>query len=292
MTARLTKHHGLGNDFLVALDEVVGVPGSRLGPAQARAWCDRRQGIGADGLIRGEALEPGQPDGAELAMHLWNADGSRAEMSGNGIRCLAQAVLLARGLHRATLPIRTDGGLRVVEAQLADEGRASVKVRMGEARPGPAIPEPVLERFAGHRLASLDVGNPHVIVEVPDPSAVDLLREGPWVEQQFTGGVNVEFIAAGDEPDALHLVVWERGAGITHACGTGATAAAQVAHDWGLVGRLVEVRMPGGSAQVEVGADLVLIGPSQLVATVEPFPPPPAASPDGHRERERERERA
>jgi diaminopimelate epimerase len=110
-------------------------------------------------------------------------------------------------------------------------------------------------------------------VLVSDLSSVDLVGTGAWIESQFDAGINVEFIATGTEPDSLDLLVWERGAGVTEACGTGAVAAATLAHQWGLVGREVRVVMPGGSAEVIVApspdAEPILIGPSQHIATLE-----------------------
>jgi diaminopimelate epimerase len=110
-------------------------------------------------------------------------------------------------------------------------------------------------------------------VLVADLSAIDLVGTGSWIESQFDAGINVEFIATGSVPDSIDLLVWERGAGVTEACGTGATAAAVLAHRWGLVGREVQVVMPGGTAEVIVGDgpddEPVLIGPSQHIATIE-----------------------
>ena len=273
---RLLKHHGLGNDFLIALEEV---DGPLHGDATlARAVCDRRRGLGADGFIIGARPETGavSEDGRpiDLVMHLWNADGSRAEMSGNGIRCLGQALALARDDHEANYRIATDGGVRdLVVHDDADHRFASVRVTMGLLSDGPTIPASVAERLAAHRIATADLGNPHIVVLVDDLATVDLVGTGSWVESQFDAGINVEFIAIGDEPDTLDLLVWERGAGVTEACGTGATAAAVLAHRWGLVGREVRVDMPGGSADVVVPTDAtgepVLIGPSQHVATIE-----------------------
>ena len=273
---RLLKHHGLGNDFLIALEEV---DGPLHGDATlARAVCDRRRGLGADGFIIGARPETGavSEDGRpiDLVMHLWNADGSRAEMSGNGIRCLGQALALAREDHEANYRIVTDGGVRdLVVHDDADHRFASVRVTMGLLSDGPTIPASVAERLAAHRIATADLGNPHIVVLVDDLATVDLVGTGSWVESQFDAGINVEFIAIGDEPDTLDLLVWERGAGVTEACGTGATAAAVLAHRWGLVGREVRVDMPGGSADVVVPTDAtgepVLIGPSQHVATIE-----------------------
>ena len=275
---QLTKHHGLGNDFLVALEEV---NGPIHGDATiARALCDRRRGLGADGFIVGARPAPGQtaPDGRpiDLVMHLWNADGGRAEMSGNGIRCLGQALARARDDHEATYLVATDGGLReLVVHDDADHRLAQVHVTMGPVGEGPEVPVAVSERLADARHATADMGNPHLVVLVPDLHGVDLVGTGSWIEQQFPAGVNVEFIAPASDPDTLDLLVWERGAGVTEACGTGATAAAHLAHTWGLVGREVQVVMPGGSAEVvlppddDLDGEPVLIGPSQHVATIE-----------------------
>jgi diaminopimelate epimerase len=209
-------------------------------------------------------------------MHLWNADGSRAEMSGNGIRCLGQALAIARDDHEASYVVITDGGRReLVVHDDAEHRLAQVHVTMGPVGDGPDIPAAVSERLADARHATAEVGNPHLVVLVGDLAGVDLVGTGSWIEQQFPNGVNVEFITAGDGPDTLDLLVWERGAGVTEACGTGATAAAHLAHRWGLVGREVRVDMPGGSAEVVLApddrpdAEPVLIGPSQHIATVE-----------------------
>jgi diaminopimelate epimerase len=273
---QITKHHGLGNDFLVALEEV---NGPLHGDAtQARALCDRRRGLGADGFIigsrpvTGHNASDGQP--FDVVMQLWNADGSRAEMSGNGIRCLGQALAMARDEHQVTFNVSTDGGeRRLVVQDDANHRIASVSVTMGPVGAGPTIPRSVSERLAEFRHGAADLGNPHLVVLVADLAQVDLVGTGSWIEQEFPAGVNVEFISIADEPDTLDLLVWERGAGVTEACGTGATAAAQLAHQWGLVGAEVSVRMPGGSAEVIVAdgpeGEPTLIGPAQHVATIE-----------------------
>ncbi len=279
----LTKHHGLGNDFLVVLDETNGGRIGRLiDGALAARLCDRTRGLGADGLIHGGApsggTEPDDPAHIDVVMHLFNADGSRAEMSGNGIRCLAQALAIARDEHESVYRIQTDAGLRVATVhETADFHDGVVSVTMGSIGVGPDIPGPLAERFGG-RYETASVGNPHLVVQVDDPDAIDLESEGAWLEQQLPGGVNVEFVAPGDEPDTLRMAVWERGVGATNACGTGACAAAHVAHGWGLVGERVRVDMPGGSAEVVLGDDVTLIGPAHLVATLElRDPEPPAA---------------
>ena len=266
---QLTKHHGLGNDFLVALEEVNGP--LRVDAERARLLCDRRLGVGADGLIVGRRPDPDADPRISVVMELWNADGSRAEMSGNGIRCLGQALAMARDDHEATYLVATDGGPRqLVVHDDAEHRVATVSVAMGAVGPGPEVPSPVAERLGGRRHGTADLGNPHLVVLVDDVASVDLTGEGPWLEQRFPRGVNVEYITIAPGSDAIDLRVWERGAGVTAACGTGATAAADLAHRWGLVGSQVEVRMPGGVADVVLGGEEpLLVGPSQHVATVE-----------------------
>ena len=267
----LAKLHGLGNDFLVLidLDEVTPVDAGL-----AVALCDRHRGLGADGLIR---VTPGT-DAADVTMVLRNADGSLAEMSGNGIRCLALAVARSRKVSSLELRVATGGGVRDVRLTTGHAGLAHVEVDMGKARPGPEpdtgwlslpVTANLLEGADGPfpGLSTLDIGNPHLVVLVDDPASVDLAEVGPVAEQQFAGGINVGFVApVAGQSDALDLRVWERGAGITEACGTGATAAAHAAHEWGLVGDRVTVHLPGGDVEVAVGDTLTLSGPAVHVA--------------------------
>ncbi|HSL58237.1 MAG TPA: diaminopimelate epimerase [Acidimicrobiales bacterium] len=260
----LAKHHGLGNDFLIALDETNPVP-IEAGPELARALCDRRRGVGADGFIHGARV--GGPE-ADVVMHLWNADGSRAETSGNGIRCLAQAVARARGLASLDVIADTDAGRRHLHvAPGPSPARSSVRVDMGEVRPGPDLPE-VLP-LVTEAVTTADIGNPHVVAWVADVEALDLAAVGPAVEGQFPAGINLEIIAPVG-PDAIVLRVWERGAGITEACGSGACVAAHHAHQWGLVGDRVRVGMPGGEVVVDLyDGRAVLTGEAVHVADLE-----------------------
>lgn len=266
---RLTKHHGAGNDFLVLVDRE---GGRALGAELARALCDRHLGVGADGLIRVAA-----GDGpADLVMELRNADGSPAEMSGNGIRCLAQAAIDAGLVSGPRFTVATGGGVRTVEVRPSEvPGEAWAAVDMGPVRLG-AAPEPPP---GASRAMLADVGNPHLVLEVADPAAVDLATEGGRAAAPYPGGVNVEFIAPRPgRPDELAFAVWERGAGATLACGTGSVAAAEVARAWGLVGDRVVVHNPGGRLEVELGpapGDATrLAGPVRLVAVVDALVPP------------------
>ncbi len=242
----LTKHHGLGNDFLVLLDLEQCSP---LDEALARALCDRHRGIGADGVIR---VTPGPRDcTAPLTFELRNADGSAAEMSGNGMRCLAQAALSAGLVSGPSFAVSTPAGVKQVTVRPTEApGVIWASVNMG-----PVLREGDL----------VDVGNPHrvtVVNELADLAAVTS-------DDAF---LNVEFVCAGPEPDAVTMRVFERGVGETQACGTGACAAAFVAFDRGLVGgRRVTVHQPGGDAEVILHDDgtATLAGPAEFVCRVE-----------------------
>ena len=239
----LTKHHGLGNDFLVLVDAA-----DEFGDqheALARALCDRHRGVGADGLIR---------LGPYLRMHLRNADGSRAEMSGNGIRCLAQAIADHGLTDEQEFEIETDAGLkwvRVDDAGPHDSFTRQVTVDMGAAR--------LLASEPGVR-AEVDMGNPHLVLPDDGQDLVALGRAHP--------DLNVELIAR--DGDDLVMRVHERGVGITQACGTGSCASAAAAHAWGWTGTAVTVRNPGGPVTVELKDETVyLTGPATFIARVD-----------------------
>ncbi len=260
---RLTKHHGAGNDFLILADLDHRYP---LEPTAVRALCDRRFGVGADGVIRILAGSAG----ADLTMELTNADGGPAEMSGNGMRCLAQAAVAAGLVQPPTFTVATPGGVRTVEYRAGTAGApAWASVDMGVARLGPERAPVLTEQQA--RL--VDMGNPHLVLLVEDPGGLEVTELGTKLQGEFPEGVNVEFIALGPGPDALTLRVFERGVGETLACGTGSAASAAAAHDWGLVGTTVAVHNPGGTLRVELRRDgAVLSGPVAFVAGIEVDP--------------------
>jgi len=256
---RFTKHHGAGNDFLVLVDP----DGSRpLSTDLVRALCDRRFGVGADGVIR--VLDGG--GAAALTMELQNADGSEAEMSGNGMRCLAQAAVLHGLVSPPTFTVATAAGLRTVAyAQGADPDTAWATVGMGPAEFGDNQPQ----QFVDRKVRTVDMGNPHLVMFGPDLDDVDVAGIGAHLQTVYPGGINVEFITSGEVPDTLVLRVFERGVGETQACGTGSAAAAAAAHSWGLVGRHVAVRNPGGTLEVTLDDDdILLAGPVHRVASV------------------------
>ncbi|CAB4885786.1 unannotated protein [freshwater metagenome] len=262
----LTKHHGLGNDFLVC-------DTSQMGPdapwaALAIEWCDRQRGIGADGLLLLTII--GRD---ELAMVLHNADGSRAEMSGNGIRCLAQAAHMAQARDGAVdYTVRTDGGVRMVAVRPIDAATVQASVSMGAVTD---LDQPhgwaAVGADPGRPVRHLGLGNPHTVVGVEAVADIDLLSLGLMVPQ-----VNLEIIEPGPEPSAITMRVHERGAGITQACGTGACASAWAAAQWGLAtpdnGEIL-VHMDGGDATVRLNepeqGHVTLVGPAVFIARVQ-----------------------
>ncbi len=264
MTITLTKHHGLGNDFLIGIE-----PGRVFTPADAVKWCHRRHGIGADGLIMLTPLKLG------WQMLLHNSDGSRAELSGNGLRCVGQALAMAEGLRLEgedshTFAIMTEAGPRgvIVYGDSAPD-EAQVQVAMGRANPGPDVFDGWADLGINPKQqVGIDIGNPHLVVEVLDPASIDLATVGPAVEANYPEGLNIHFISARDRA-AIDLKVWERGAGITEACGSGACAAAYAANEWDLVDGIVEVHQPGGVATVLLeDSGVSLRGPAAFIATV------------------------
>lgn len=302
MRFRLTKHHGLGNDFLVVLtDDPASAAGRSAWIGRAQRWCDRRRGLGADGLLVGltgpDARDPGSGEPVDVVMTLVNADGSVAEMSGNGIRCLAQAAVLAGLGAGGSLTVATDAGLRTVRHRPSPDGDPATleaSVDMGPAGPGPE-PDHDVEISPGdvppasatalgldaRRSATFALGNPHLVLLVDDPDAVDLVAAGSVHEATFAAGMNVHFVApTPGEADAVTMRVWERGAGVTEACGTGATAVARAVHDWGLTGPRVTVHMPGGDVSVDVGPTMTLHGPATFIAHVEVDEPDASDAPD------------
>jgi diaminopimelate epimerase len=269
---RFAKYHGAGNDFLLIedLDDT-----ASLTPELVTAMCDRFRGIGGDGLIR---ITKGGD--VPFAMELWNADGGRAEMSGNGMRCVAR-FLLDRGLFEGTeLDVDTPAGVKRVEIALERGEMTGARVDMGPpALERGEIPMrgPAGERFIGqpfpdagpeYRAAAVSIGNPHlVLVGATALESLDLPRIGPPLEHHpdFPERTNVEFIRV--EDGHIDVRVWERGVGETLACGTGACACLVAANLMGLAGRRAVVRFAGGDLDVEWARDdhVYLAGPATFV---------------------------
>ena len=256
----LTKAHAFGNDFLLVkraeLGEAVDLP------ALARAVCDRHRGIGADGLI---VYDRGH---GQAAMRLLNADGSRSEISGNGLRCLAASIARdARLAVGATIPIETEAGTRQLELLGKENARYTFRAAMGH-------PEQIARArivAAGEVVdaVTLRVGNPQCVVlgEVSD-TRLHTLAAALAVHPHFPEGTNVE-LATVESPGLVRILIWERGVGPTEASGTGACAAAVAAIQFEGVNRDVEVASPGGTQRVEWTADgLFLTGWAEVLAEV------------------------
>lgn len=257
------KMHGLGNDFVVldARAQPVALP-----EPVVRAIADRRTGVGFDEML---ILQPAQDPRAQAYMAIRNADGSEAEACGNGARCVAW--LLMRESGRDSTVIDTPAGL--IEAHAAGDG---VAVDMGPARTGwreiplaqdvDTLHLPVaLEGLADP--VGVSMGNPHAVFFVPDAEAVDLRRLGPQLEHHplFPARANIE-IAQVLAPARIRMRVWERGAGITRACGTGACATLVAAARRGLAQRRAELLLDGGPLTIEWRSDghVIMTGPVAL----------------------------
>jgi len=273
----LAKLHATANDFLVLsdLDGRFGPPGSpTLSEVVRAALCDRRRGVGADALIRLLAGE----DGTDCTMELTNADGGLAEISGNGLRCLAY---VAAGLGLAQgdrLVVGTAAGVKEMTVVRSGGEVVGASADMGAITFEPArIPldapsafdlETVVDGVV-YRGDAAGAGNPHFVMIVDDPGAVPLERHGPVLEHdaRFPRRTNVEMIAARN--GGLVMRVWERGVGETASCGSGACAAAAVAHRRGLVPASTTVELPGGTLTVEMGETVRLGGPVAHVYDVD-----------------------
>ena len=275
MTLQFRKYQGLGNDFILVDARAGGL--ADYSGAAARALCDRRFGIGADGLIL--ALPPRAT--GEVRMQILNADGSEAEMCGNGIRCFARFLVDLDGESPGrSWQVETAAG-RIVPQWV---GGNQVTVDMGPPFLDPAaipttipcadpaanpLPEADLD-VAGTllRVAAVGMGNPHAVVQVADLDAVAFAQLGPALEchPAFPARTNVHFVQV-ISPQQLRLKVWERGAGPTLACGTGACASLVATHLRGACERTASVELPGGPLQIHWDANnhLQMQGPAEFV---------------------------
>ncbi len=237
------KYEGLGNDFVV----VVAEGDDAVGRDAVRAICDRRFGVGADGVL---LVLPPTSSGATARMRVINADGSVPEMCGNGLRCAALHVARSRGLRAGDLLFDTDAGLRPCRIE-DEDARGLVTVDMGVVR----VTEEVSLEVDGDvwPLSLADAGNPHAIT-TRQADRADVDRVGPRIatHARFLAGTNVEFASYRERE--VDLVVWERGVGVTHACGTGACATVAVGVARGVLPRNlpVAVHLPGGTLEITI----------------------------------------
>ncbi len=269
MRLDFTKMHGLGNDFILVdcRDKVVSDRLSEIGEMSKRL-CHRRFGIGAD-----QMLLLYSSDTADFKMRIFNADGSEVEMCGNGIRCLAKYIW-DRGISgKDELSVETAAGvIRPVKA--GDMVRVDMGEPVLEARKIPVNLDGLVKNFPliidgkEFKITCVSMGNPHAVIFVGDVDGFDVKRYGPAIEthELFPKRTNVEFIQT-IGPEGLKMRVWERGAGETMACGTGACAAAVAANLNGLAGKKVTVGLLGGELSVEWAGDnhVYMTGPAEEV---------------------------
>jgi diaminopimelate epimerase len=274
---QFSKYQGLGNDFLMLDGRSAAIGDGCMGLSQERIQrlCDRRFGVGGDGVIL--ALPP--REGGELRMRIFNADGSEPEMCGNGIRCLARFLADSDGdgpgrqwqietlAGRIVPELQADGTIRVdMGAPFLEPATIPTTLAVGEA----GLPQGQLEAggitFA---VGAAGMGNPHVVIPVDDVEAIDLERCGAALEVDpaFPARTNVHFVQA-LSPTHLVMRVWERGAGPTLACGTGACATLVVAHRFGLAERRARIDLPGGPLEIDwdpASDHLFMTGPAVAV---------------------------
>lgn len=269
---RFVKMHGLGNDFLLCTQEML--ESLTLSPLIIQRLCDRHFGIGADGVI--EVLPS---EIADVRMRIWNADGTEAEMCGNGIRCLAKFAFERGIVTEDTFRVETKAGI-IVPRILQKDGRVvRVAVDMGEPS---FVPSAIPMRVDGEKTISVPItvegrefvvtgvsmGNPHaVIFELPE----NWKQYGPLIEHHplFPHRTNVEFVQV-VHPKHIVVMVWERGVGATLACGTGACAAVAAGVARGILDREVRVQLPGGELLVtweKTTNHIYLEGPAEEVCT-------------------------
>lgn len=272
MSIEFTKYQGLGNDFVLIDNRHQSQP--CLTPEQAMKVCDRHFGVGADGVI---FVLPGQQN-ASYTMRIFNADGSEPEMCGNGIRCFAQFIAELESATQTSYQIYTLAG--IITSQLKPSGQ--VTVNMGHPRlkaaeiptnlsPADAkvIDQPLEVAEQSWFITCISMGNPHCITFVEDVTAIPLEALGPQFEHHpaFPQRTNTEFIQV-VQSDYLRMRVWERGAGITLACGTGACAALVAGVVTGRCKQKATVELPGGLLEIEwPGPDqpVYMTGPAKKV---------------------------
>ena len=269
---RFTKMQGIGNDYIYVncFEETVRNPGML-----ARRMSRRHYGVGADGLV---LIEPS--DVADFGMRIFNSDGSESEMCGNASRCIGKYVY-ERGLtDKTSLTLMTGSGLKTLNLSVADSRVRSVKVDMGTPELNPRMIPVDLpgEIILGHRLElgnlvyalhCVSMGNPHCVLFVRNPDNADVEHIGPLLENYpiFPNRTNVEFVQVEDRTH-IRLRVWERGAGETLACGTGACAALVVSVLTGRADRNATVELPGGELEVSWSAEdnhVYQEGPAEFV---------------------------
>lgn len=272
----LTKMEGLGNDFILADDRDGLIATAHDYGTLARELCDRHLGVGADGLILAV-----QPVSCDVGFRIFNSDGSEPEMCGNGMRCFAKYLYEKEILRQKVMSVETKAGVITPVVEVDEEGLvAAVRVDMGppeiQAASVPflcdeavAVNQPLTAEGTTWEVTAVSMGNPHAVIFTEDVASIDLAAVGPGIETHpfFPEKTNVEFVTV-LAPDEMRMRVWERGAGITLACGTGACAVAVAGVLSGRTGRVVRIHLPGGDLLIEwdeKSGHLFKTGPARLV---------------------------
>ena len=279
-----TKMHGAGNDYIY-VDTLLYNIGDPV--AAAREWSDRHKGIGSDGLV---LIGRSPISEADFTMRIFNADGSEAMMCGNASRCVGKYVY-EKGLTTQTqIKLLTLSGIKVLDLLVREDIVESVTVDMGEPvfenerqfNPAAmATNSQALSSLTGGVVGGssfVSMGNPHYVIFVDNVDAIDVAREGAILEHHpaFPERCNIEF--AEMRPDGIRVRVWERGSGITQACGTGACATAVAACKTGRAGRKSRIIMDGGVLEIEwreADGHVYMTGPAEFVFEGEIVPPSP-----------------
>lgn len=275
-----TKVHGLGNDFvMVNCFEEKNLPAY---PELAKAVCDRNFGVGADGLV---LILPAEMPGADIKMRIFNSDGSEPEMCGNAIRCFGKYVYEKGIVPKTTINVETLGGMRIPQLLLENGVVTGVKVDMGEplleralipmeGPEGRAVNVPVKAGDREFAVTCVSMGNPHCITFVDEIDDLEVREWGPKLETHtiFPRKTNVEFVQV-LSPTEVNMRVWERGAGVTLACGTGACGTVVAAVLNNKTGRQVTVHLAGGDLIIEWAEDnhVYMTGPATEVFEGEYF---------------------
>ncbi|ABO50221.1 diaminopimelate epimerase [Desulforamulus reducens MI-1] len=272
-----TKVHGLGNDFIL-VNAGTGQGFTDDCSTLAKEVCDRKFGIGADGLVL--LYDSGV---ADVRMKIVNSDGSEAEMCGNAIRCVAKYLYDHGIIKKDEIKVETLAGIIVPQIIQQEGSVKAVRVDMGEPRveraeipmigpPGQVIGEELAVNGKVYLVTAVSMGNPHCIIFVPDLEDISLTQVGPQIEVHpaFPKKTNVEFVQVLG-PNEVRMVVWERGAGPTMACGTGACAVAVAGVLNGFTERMVTVHLPGGSLMIEWAENgrIYMTGPATEVFSGE-----------------------
>lgn len=269
---KFTKMHGLGNDYVYVncCEEKIDNP-----PAVARFVSDRHFGIGSDGLIM---INPSKT--ADFEMEMYNADGSRGEMCGNGIRCVAKYVYDYGLTDKTQISVETLGGIKYLDLTVEDGKVSLVKVDMGKpeleadlipiiSEREQVIDEPIEVDGKEYHMTGVSMGNPHAVIYVDDVKGLDLEKIGPKFEnhERFPKRINTEFVHCIDR-QTVEMRVWERGSGETLACGTGACAVAVSSILNNLTDTQVTVKLLGGDLQIEWDREkdrVFMTGPATVV---------------------------